>query len=102
MNIGLWKLKVFVKILNLKQPYFTIFPYFDILYFPENIFPYICSMKNENKELLENAGFKFNSWEWVKDRWTIRTNSDEFEAFDEDKYYYGTMSELEDVLKDIG
>lgn len=59
-------------------------------------------MKNEHIELLENSGFRFNSWEWVKGDWTIRTNSTQFEAFDEsEKYYLGDLSELIDVLKDI-
>mgnify|MGYP001585437706 CR=1 FL=1 len=58
-------------------------------------------MENENIKRLQKAGFVLIAEEWVNGFWTIRINSKEFEAFDDRKYYHGSIGELGAVLEDI-
>lgn len=52
--------------------------------------------------MLENAGFSFDSREWIRGEWTIRFDGDVVEAFDEELYYTGTSKDLKEILEDIG
>jgi len=59
-------------------------------------------MENEKELMLQNSGFILDNGEWKKDYWVIRIEGDSIEAFNNRKYFYGDISDLEIVLDDIG
>lgn len=60
-------------------------------------------MRNEEINMLLEAGFGFFEEEWHKGSWTIRFDNDMMEAFDNnsDKYFYGNRNSLDIILEDI-